>query len=310
MLYCALPLVGLGTSRACCFKERSTPPESRSSPRLPARFQSWHVREGDQVRKGQLLVCLENPELQARLDQTRAAAESEPSTILPGSVFEDLSVQSNGWVRAKAIADQAQYAVERSRGMQAAGVISQQEFQALERDLDEARNSQKLARANFELAKALCDEVERLAVAVKHQRATQAAKELESSAAELSLTSPIDGEVQRLIVDQGACVTSGSAVASVFDLRDEWIRFDVPEDMLGNARTGSTFCVRVPSLGNQEVLVRVSFIALAGKLAPSRHADRSGRLTQNIFEVRAVPVQATEGLRPGTSVVADWGRFN
>ena len=180
----------LGHKPAVLVRGERQATEMKVVPQAAGTGQGWHVRQDDSVRKGQLLVSLENQELQTRLGQDRAATGSanERNEILRASWAEDICVQSNWWLQARAVAEHAQETVDRSRELQAAGVISLQELQAKERDLDLARSSERAARANFDLAVALCDEVERLAAAVEH--AGNRTAELEGSIAELTPTSP------------------------------------------------------------------------------------------------------------------------
>ena len=279
-------------------------------PQVASKIQGWHVRQGEKVREGQLLVSLENQDVQTRLGQDCAATTStnELKQAVRDSCVEDISMQSNCWVKAKAVAEHAEQTVDRSRELQAAGVMSLEELKARERDLDLARSSEQSARANFDLAVTLCGEVERLAAAAEH--ADQAIVELQSLVAELSLTNRIDGEVQRQPAEEGEWVTPGSTVVSVVDLQDVWVRFNVPEGSLANISIGTTFYVRVPSLGNQEIPIRVNYIAPTDSRTPSQHLKKTGDFALKNFEVRAVPVHVTAGLRPGMSVLADWSKFN
>jgi HlyD family secretion protein len=278
-------------------------------PLVAGKVQTWHVRQGDKVRKGQLLVSLENQDLQTKLGQHRAATGStmEPRGPFRAACIEAICVQSNWWAKVKAVAESAQPIMDHARELQVAGVISLQELQARERDLDLARSSERAARANFDLAVAICGEVERLAAAAEQEHATQTTAGLEALVRDLMLTSPVDGEVQRQIVEQGEWVSPGSPVASVVDLQDLWVRFDIPDNLLANIQMGTAFRVRVPCLGNQEVPVKVDYIAPNGGFAPLGQAKTTGHFAPKTFEVRAVPVRSTAGLRPGMSVLADWG---
>src|SRR6266404_4137572 len=49
--------------------------EIKVVPNVVGRVQALHVSPGEKVRKGRLLLSLENQELQARLEQARAAME-------------------------------------------------------------------------------------------------------------------------------------------------------------------------------------------------------------------------------------------
>jgi len=128
--------------------------EIKVVPKVIGRVQTLHVCKGDKVRKGQLLVSLENQELQAKLEQARAAMElaKEHNKIVQAACIEDICAQSNWWVTAKAVAEEAEQTVRRSRALQAAEVISVQDLQDLERDSNRARCSERAAKASLDLA--------------------------------------------------------------------------------------------------------------------------------------------------------------
>jgi HlyD family secretion protein len=285
--------------------------EIKVVPKVVGRVQALHVRKGDKVRKGQLLVSLENQDLQARLEQARAAMElaKEHSRIVQAACVEDICAQSNWWVKAKAVAEHAEQTVNRSRALQAAEVISLRELQDSERDLDWARTSEQAAKASFKLAVAVFGNEGKLAAAASLEQATRTLAELEALVAELALRSPIDGEVQDGIVGHGELVTLGSPVASIVDPQDVWVSFHLPEDLLSHIRMGTTFRVRVPAWGNEEVPVKVNYISPNGSFATGRPVKGTRGFDPRTFEVRAVPAQVTEGLRSGMSALWTW-RFN
>jgi HlyD family secretion protein len=279
--------------------------EIKVVPKVVGRVQALHVCEGDKVHKGQLLVSLENQDLQAKLEQARATMElaKEHNRIVRAACVEDICAQSNWWVTAKAVTEQAEQAVNRSRALPAAEVFSLHEVQDLERDLDRARTSERAAKASFDLAVAVFGNEGKLATDGNLEQATWTLAELEALVAELALTSPIDGEVQGRIVGQGELATLGLPVVSIVDPQEVWVRFTLPEDLLSNIRIGTTFRVRVPALGNEEVPVKVNYISPNGGFATRRAAKGTRGFDQRTFEVRAVPAQVTEGLHSGMSAL-------
>jgi HlyD family secretion protein len=279
--------------------------EIKVVPKVTGRIQALHVCQGDKVRKGQLLVSLENQELQAKLEQARAAVglAKEHNRIVRAACVEDICAQSNWWVNAKAVAEHAEQTVNRSRTLRAAEVISLQELQDSERELDRARSAERAAKASFDLAEAVFGNDGKLAAAANLEQATRTLAALEVLVAELVLTSPIDGEVQGGILGQGELATPGSPVVSIVDPQDVWVSFNLPEDSLSNIRMGTTFCVRVPGLGNEEVPVNVNYISPDGRFASRRATKGTRGFDPRTFEVRAVPAQVTEGLRSGMSAL-------
>ena len=103
-------------------------------------------------------------------------------------------------------------------------------------------------------------------------------------------------------------MSPGLPVVSIVNLQDVWVTFNLREDLLANIRMGSTFRVRVPALGNQEIAVKVNYIAPKGDFATWRATKATGDFDLKTFEVRAVPTAPVAGLRAGMSVLATWGR--
>ena len=186
----SVALVGLVTGWAAhkpavLVKEQPEAIKTKVASQVGGTVQAGLMR-GHNVRKLQQLVPLEcstTPKQECESGSLMNAS----SQWLRASVEEDICLQSNWWMHAQAVAEQAQEDVKRGRDLQAAGVISLQEFQASERDLDLAQGSERAARANVDLAVALCGEVKRLDSVA--ERSAQRIAELEALVAELRSTS-------------------------------------------------------------------------------------------------------------------------
>ena len=61
-----------------------------------------------------------------------------------------------------------------------------------------------------------------------------------------------------------------------------------------------------PALRAQTIPVRVTVVNVQGQYATWRATRATGEFDLRTFEVRAVPVQPIEGLRPGMSAIASW----
>ena len=75
------------------------------------------------------------------------------------------------------------------------------------------------------------------------------------------------------------------------------------EQYLEHVRMGAVFKGIVPALGNREVEFKVTYIAPLGDFATWRATNNSGSFDLKTFEIHGVPVEPTEGLRPGMSVI-------
>jgi HlyD family secretion protein len=90
------------------------------------------------------------------------------------------------------------------------------------------------------------------------------------------------------------------------DLKNVWLTFNLREDLLFGLKVGDTFEVTVPALRAQTIPVRVTVINVQGQYATWRATRATGEFDLRTFEVRAVPTQPIDGLRPGMSAIASW----
>jgi HlyD family secretion protein len=138
------------------------------------------------------------------------------------------------------------------------------------------------------------------------ERAEGSIREVKSFLNEMNICAPVDGEIANIIAEEGELVPAGYPVVTIVKPHDSWITFNLREDLLASVRKGSTFSARFPALGNREVELKITYINALGTFATWNATKTSGDFDMKTFEVHAVPVKATEGLRPGMSALVDW----
>ena len=102
------------------------------------RVEHLHVRRGDDVQKGQLLISLSSPELQAQLDSLRAARE------------ETLRALQASLQQAQAELRNAELDFQRNEELAGRGFVSQAQLDTTRRARDVARNQVAEAQANLD----------------------------------------------------------------------------------------------------------------------------------------------------------------
>ena len=78
--------------------------------------------------------------------------------------------------------------------------------------------------------------------------------------------------------------------------------FNVREDLLDGLKVGDTFTAFCPAF-NKEVQLKVTYIKDQGTYAVWKATKSNGQYDLKTFEVKAVPVNAFDGLRPGMSLI-------
>jgi HlyD family secretion protein len=277
--------------------------------RIDGRVLSRPVERGQNVAAGQLLLTIDNPELLAKLEEARAAkasAEANLANVLAGVRPEEIAEREATVASADANLKLSQQEYDRTKQLNEHDFASQQKLQQATASLDVA--SSTLAQAKSALAEAKAGATaEQRAVARAGVTAAEASiKTLEAQVAELNVQAPIAAQVYQIGAELGEYVSPGAALLSLVNLGDVWFRFDLREDLARTIKVGDDIAVRAPALGDSAIRVRVRTIAPKGEYAGWRATRATGDFDLRTFEVRAYPIEAQPGLRPGMSAYVDW----
>ncbi|MCP1625619.1 multidrug resistance efflux pump [Pseudomonas nitroreducens] len=107
------------------------------------RVEVLHVRRGDDVKQGQVLISLSSPELQAQLDSLRAARNQVQANLdesLHGTREETLRALQASLSQAQAELRNAELEYQRNEELAGRGFVSQAQMDLSRRGRDVARN--------------------------------------------------------------------------------------------------------------------------------------------------------------------------
>ena len=85
-------------------------------------------------------------------------------------------------------------------------------------------------------------------------------------------------------------------------LDDMWVTFNVREDLLQGLTMGTEFEAFVPAL-DKNIRLKVNYMKDLGTYAAWKATKTTGQFDLKTFEVKALPQEKVEGLRPGMSVI-------
>lgn len=207
--------------------------------KLLAYVQSVHVREGDRVQAGQVLVTLASEDLDARYRQAQSAHQ-ETMSALP----EAESAVSE----ARANLDLGEVTFRRMQDLYAKRSISDQEF-------DEATAKIKSARASYSRALARSAQAK--------DRMAQTEAEVHSAAVDQSysrIVAPFSGLITLKNVDPGALAVPGTPLLTLERAGAYRLEAPVEESRLSSIRLGQKSLVALDAL-DCKVEGRVSEIA-------------------------------------------------
>jgi HlyD family secretion protein len=280
--------------------------EIRISGKLAGRIEAFHVSEGDRVQAGELLVTISSPELQAKLEQAKAArsaANAQNQKAQKGAREEQIRGAYELWQKAVVGVNIAQKSYDRVKKLFDNEVISAQKFDEVEAQLEAAVATEKAARSQYDMAKNGAENEDKQAARALVERAEGAVSEVEAYLPETHLTASISGEVSEIYPKQGELVGSGAPIMTLVNLDDSWITFNIREDQLKAFRMGSVVHVDIPALGLENVAFRISYLKALGSYATWKATKTTGDFDRKTFEIRARPLSKIKDLRPGMSVL-------
>lgn len=279
------------------------------SPRVAGKVLKLNAKVGDTVDKGTVIAELESPQLVAALGAAEAAlgvARADFARV-NSTRPETITARRAELAAAQADVTLAHEVYDRVSQLVASGNAPQSKLDEVERNLEAATRKVEAADAVLRLTIAGASTEERALAAAGVKQAEAAVNLRKTDVDELTLRSPVTGEVTTRIAELGENFAAGSTLYSLIDMSDLWFTFNIREDLLGGLRIGDTFEAKVPALGpNRMVLLKVTTINVQGQYSTWRATRATGDFDLRTFEVRAVPVDPVVGLRPGMSAVVTW----
>lgn len=284
--------------------------EYRVSGKVPGRIEMYLYEEGEHVQKGDTLVVIYSPEVEAKKAQALAARDMAEAVNLKakhGAQQEQITGAYELYQKAKAGEEIYSKSYERMQRLFEKGVVSAQKRDEVEAQYKAAIATAKAAKSQYDMALAGTRKEDKAAAEAQVARVDGVLLEVAAAEADRYLLSPCDGEVSELFPKVGELVGQGSPIMSIVDLNDVWFTFAVREDMLSHFAMGDTVNVTIPAFGNDtKYPLTVTHIKAMGTYATWRSTKQNGGYDVRTFDVKCRPIAPIPNLRPGmTALIAD-----
>jgi HlyD family secretion protein len=219
-----------------------------------------YVEYGDRVHQGELLAQLDKAEIQAGVDQSKAALEAAQASLTSSQAdYERAKVDAEG-----PDVPLLKRAYDRAEGMAKDGVVSQSALDDAEKNYEMSLNKQNVAKAQVQVLKA---KIAQAQATVAQDDANL--KQLEEQLSYTDITSPIDGIVLSRDVEIGDAVSSilvlGSSATLVMTLGDTsqvYVKGKVDESDIGKVYLGQPARIKVESFKDK------TFNGVVTKISP------------------------------------------
>ena len=282
--------------------------EYRVSNKVPGRIDSLYVKEGDRVKAGDTLAHISSPQVEAKMMQAEAvknAASAQSRKAKGGAREQQKQMAYQVWQKAKAAVEVYRKSYDRVKGLYEKGVVSAQKFDEVEAQYKVAQADCAAAEQQYLLAKEGAQQEDIAAAAALVNQAGGAVAEVQSYLDDSYLIAPSDGEVVEIFAKLGDLIGTGSPVMSILNMDDSWMFFAVREDLLQGIDPGDTLQVRLPALGKETYPCEVRRVQAMASYATWRATKTNGQYDVKSFDVKVVPLQHIEGMRPGMTAIVE-----
>jgi len=275
--------------------------------KIPGRIIEMKVKEGDVLRKGDLIAVLQSDDIRARVEQAKAglqAADAQLRLGLKGARDEEKQMAQRQFNIARDNMEIVERTYERVLKVFNNGGISAQEKDTAEFRWRISQEQYEQARSYLDMVNngARTEQIEQLRAQVKAME--EKVREAQSYEDETFLKAPIDGELKEINGEVGEVVSAGFALVTMLE-PDPYVVFNLKETDYKGLRLGDQLGVEVPALGRKG-RIEVYYIAPLADFAKSEATQEKGSWDVRTFEVRGRMTGAAEGLRAGMTVKIEW----
>jgi HlyD family secretion protein len=226
----------------------------------PATVKSVLVREGDQVKAGQLLLQLDDAEARSQAAHAMAqlrAAEADLQAVQSGGTNEEVLTNHAQLTKARTERDEARRNLEAVQRLQQNGAASPSEVEAAQDRVKKADADVQLLEQKLH-GRYSSPEVAKVQASAEEARAAYAAAmELVKNA---NVQAPFAGTVYQLPVKKGSYVSTGALLVQVANLEKVQVRAFVDEPEIGRLAQGQKVDIKwdaLPGRTWQGVVTRV-----------------------------------------------------
>ena len=275
------------------------------STKVPSRIEEVYVHDGDKVKKGQELVRLFSPEIEAKKQQALASLQSAlalQSTADRGSQQENIDTLYANWQSLKAQQALAQTTYQRGANLFKEGVISRQRRDEMQAAAISASQMTESAYQQYKRAKRGSTPEQKSSANAQVDIAKAAVSEANALEAETQLLSPINGTISKTYGKASELVAMGVPVVSIIQDDDLWVSVNVREDLYAQVYKSKTIEGFIPAL-NQTATFKIKNIDAEGEFATIKTTRQTGGYDIRSFKVHLTPVQPIADLKVGMSVL-------
>lgn len=270
-----------------------------------------YVREGDSVKAGQVLARIDPETYVSAVERGEATLNNMRSNLAMQRSSIENSIAQREQIQAQL--NNARRIYDRNKQLFKDGVISKQDFEASEANVEQLEANLRSAEANYRAAVKGAEAAE---FSVKSSEASL--KEIRTSLNRTTISSPTDGVVSKLNVERGERVVgtiqmTGTEMMRIANFNSMEVQVEVSENDILRVSLGDSCDIEVDAYLNHTFQGVVTEIANSAANTGTQVSLTSDQVTNFIVKIRIVSesyahlLSSTGNIpfRPGMSATVD-----
>jgi len=251
------------------------------SPASAGTLASVSVREGDEVRRGQILATVDSLPLVLKAAELDAALSELAAGVAAREAEHRVLAETHKGIERE---------TARLRALVKDGA-------APSRSLDESETLRATSAARLSASKAAIASTKARGAVLRAQQAT-----LRDQIARCRLVAPAGGTVLTRFRGEGEAAVPGRPVVEIGRTDTMWAEFFVPQTMLSSVRLGQPLRLRLDLEGGEKLVpARLSWISSTAEFTPKGVQTRQSR-NELVFRCRALAGNPDGSLKRGLPV--------
>ncbi len=274
--------------------------ETDLNSKVPGNIEQVLVEEGDNVKKGDVLLIISGESIEAKKLQAQgalAAAEATYQKALNGARNQEV-------IQAKTAAELYEKTYLRVKTLFEDGAVS-------ENDYDQVFAQYIAARETYDMALQGARPEDVLAAEALVLQAEGAVAEVDSYLEDCIITASMDGVVTAVNANEGELISTGMPLVTILSEEDPWIEVNVLESELRYINEGKTVKVTFAAYRDRQMEGTIREVSRQPDFAVKRATGNNGDFDILSYGVK-VRLNGSEGLTlyPGMTVMVDFGDGN
>ena len=273
---------------------------------VPGHIDKLYVSEGDVIHVGDTIAHIGSRQVDAKMIQAKAArsaASAQSRKAKGGARQQQIQMAYQVWQKAQAAEEVYKKSYNRVKSLYEKGVVSAQQYDEVDAKYKAAQADCAAAEQQYLMAKEGAQSEDIAAASALVNQAGGAVAEVQSYLDDSYIISPCDGTVVEMYAKLGDLVGTGAPLASVIDMSDNWFNFSIREDLLKDIKTGQNVDVQIPALGDKTYVCTIRNVKVMASYATWRATKTLGQYDVKSFDVKVVPLEDIDGLRPGMTAI-------